>query len=139
MRHKDGFEACTRAYISKRKHGGYKEFPLPLKDDHNGRRQRCEIEHRKGDVEIAFEISSEFNTHGASAVHIGFYNGAFRDRHKIPADDRLRMGYLVFHVSEVVGKDVKVIKKFGARAIRLPYIRQNEGMLHLPLGRVGKF
>lgn len=128
MFHEDGIKVFVRAYKSKRKDGGYKEFDLPLTDDHDGRRKRCSIEYRQSPVEVTFELSPEFNLHGASALHIGFYPHNTIMQQILPLSESQTMRYHVYHANIAV----KGAHKLSSFATHLPDARL-KGILQFPV------
>lgn len=122
MKHIDCLEVYVRVAKSTRDHGGYKEFPVALTDDHEGHRQRCFIDHRQGKVEVTLKILPNFDMHGASALHLGIHvpkpssgkvsNKAFR--------------YRVLHESEREN-GLMIIRHIRAEAHRMPHIDISKG------------
>lgn len=103
MFHEDGIEVYVRIANSKRQHGGgYKEYAVCLKDDHEGHRQRCLVDHRQGKVEVTYEFAPHFDMHGASALHLGFHAP---NRNATCRGD---MRYIVRHASDLQQHPVKV-------------------------------
>lgn len=74
----DGIKVTVVPQKSYKDEDGFAESHLPLIDDHDGRRKRCSIQYSGKSVKIAVELLGSFNTHGASALHIGFAYGQGR-------------------------------------------------------------
>lgn len=121
MRHEDGIEVFARAFNSKRKHGGHRERPEPLSDNHEGRRQRCSVEYRKTGIEITLELLSTFELHDATVLHLGCCPTG-------PAQNE--MMYLLLHPSQVDKGGLTTQSMLPAPKAFLPTPKNNkrEGM-----------